>query len=221
MAPPLTAAELERLPIFPLPNATLFPGVLLPLHVFEPRYRDMVRDALAGQKMLAVARLRPGYEPQYEGRPPVHEVCGAGVIENHQLRSDGRYDIAVRGLSRVRIVVEHPPEHSYRLVRAERLVDAPSDPRVIAAFQAKLEPLWRRLAPHLPPPIRDLRAIVQGVDDASGYADRIAATIVVDPNEAQAVLEELDPAERVRMLIDRLESLAHSLSPDGGAAPLN
>jgi Lon protease-like protein len=221
MPPELTAAELERLPIFPLPNATLFPGTLLPLHVFEPRYRELVRDALAGRKMLAVARLRPGFEPQYEGRPPVFEVCGAGVIENHQLRPDGRYDLTVRGLSRVRIVIEHPPERSYRLVRAERLVDARSDPRVISAWQTKLGPLWRRLAPHLPPPVRDLRAIVHGVEDASGYADRIAATIAADPDQAQAILEELDPAERVRMLIDRLESLAHSLSPQGGVAPLN
>jgi Lon protease-like protein len=66
-------AALASLPIFPLPNAVLLPGGLLPLHVFEKRYREMTRDCLAGHQLMGVARLRPGFESSYYGRPPVYE----------------------------------------------------------------------------------------------------------------------------------------------------
>src|SRR5688572_25545764 len=117
----LEPADLAELSIFPLPNVTLFPGAGLPLHVFEPRYRELTREALAARKILAVARLRPGFESDYEGRPAVFDVCGVGFIEQHQERQDGRFDILLRGLCRVRIVEELPPLRSFRQVRAERL----------------------------------------------------------------------------------------------------
>ena len=69
---------LAALPIFPLPNCVLLPGGLLPLHVFEPRYRELTRDCLSGTQLMAIARLRPGYEQTYYGRPPVYERCGVG-----------------------------------------------------------------------------------------------------------------------------------------------
>src|SRR5688500_11036016 len=105
----LEAQDLTELSIFPLPNVALFPGAVLPLHVFEPRYRDLIREALAGRQVLAVARLEPGFESDYEGRPPVFEVCGVGAIESHTQRPDGRFDVALRGLARVRIVEELAP----------------------------------------------------------------------------------------------------------------
>ena len=63
---------LTELPIFPLPNCVLLPGGLLPLHVFEPRYRELTRDCLATHHLMGVARLRPGYEQTYYGNPPVY-----------------------------------------------------------------------------------------------------------------------------------------------------
>src|SRR5262245_187582 len=110
----LDAADLRALPIFPLPNVALFPGAALPLHVFEPRYRELVRDALAGKKAMGIARLKPGFESNYEGRPAVFDVCGAGIIDGHRELADGRYDIVVRGVARVRILNEHPPLQKYR-----------------------------------------------------------------------------------------------------------
>src|SRR6266404_2412978 len=71
---------LAALPIFPLPNCVLLPGGLLPLHVFEPRYRELTRDCLAGHQYMGVARLRPGYESTYYGRPPVFGRFGVGRI---------------------------------------------------------------------------------------------------------------------------------------------
>src|SRR4051812_29131191 len=114
----LLPPTLDALSIFPLPEVQLFPHSLLPLHVFEPRYRALARDCLAGSKMLALPTLEPGYEEQYEGRPAVKPVCGVGeIVESHR-HPDGRYDLLLRGLGRVRIVEELPPRHPYRLVRA-------------------------------------------------------------------------------------------------------
>jgi len=211
--PELEERDLAELPIFPLPNVALFPGAMLPLHVFEPRYRELVRQALDGRKLMAIARLRPGYEGNYEGRPPVHEVCGVGAIESHTERLDGRFDIALRGLARVRIVEELLPVRAFRQVRAELLREATPAPALIAAWQAKLGGLWQQLAPHLPESVRDLRELTRGADDASAYSDRLAAALVADPEASQELLAELDPGERLRILTARVQELVDAVSP--------
>ena len=68
------------IPLFPLPNVVLFPSVFLPLHIFEPRYREMVGDALTGDRIIGMVLLRPGWEADYEGRPPIYPVGCAGLI---------------------------------------------------------------------------------------------------------------------------------------------
>ena len=79
------------IPLFPLPNVVLFPNVLLPLHIFEPRYRDLVRDALAGDQVIGMVLLRPGYEGDYDGRPPIYSVGCAGLItHSHEDRKSTR-----------------------------------------------------------------------------------------------------------------------------------
>lgn len=213
--PALEAADLAELSIFPLPNVALFPGALLSLHVFEPRYRELVRDALSRRGILAVARLEAGYEQDYEGRPPVHAVCGVGAIESHSQRPDGRFDLALRGLARVRIVHELPPLRSFRQVRAELIPDTAAAPALSAAWQLKLTGMWERLSPHLPESVRDLNALTRGADDVSAYADRLAAALVPDPDASQELLAEPDPSERLRLLTARVQELLDALSPPG------
>jgi Lon protease-like protein len=208
----LAPADLRALPIFPLPNVALFPGATLPLHVFEQRYRDLVRDALAGNKALAIARLKPGFEARYEGRPAVFEVCGAGVIDGHRELSDGRYDILVRGVARVRIVHEHPPLQKYRLVNAELLTDLPSAPELAAAFHERLRALWPTLAVHLPEPARDLKLYTRDADNAGVLSDKLASSLFGDPELTQLLLAERDPTERLRIVTDALQEIAERLS---------
>src|SRR5215212_2636980 len=117
LAPPDSQA-LSALPIFPLPNCVLLPGGLLPLHVFEPRYRELTRDCLAGSQLMAVARLRPGYESTYYGRPPVYERCGVGRIICSEELPDGRFALLLRGVARVEI--ERAPVPRGRSARASR-----------------------------------------------------------------------------------------------------
>src|ERR1700752_556073 len=103
----------DLLPIFPLPNVVLFPNVFLPLHIFEPRYRAMVADALASDRLIGMVLLRPGWERDYEGRPPVYPIGTSGLITHVERHADGRYHIVLRGIERFRIL-EEDQELSYR-----------------------------------------------------------------------------------------------------------
>jgi hypothetical protein len=91
------------MPVFPLPDTVLFPHTLLGLHIFEPRYRIMTEEALRGDRFIAMALLKPGWEKGYQGNPPVHPICCAGLIEDEQRLPDGRFNIRLRGLARVEI----------------------------------------------------------------------------------------------------------------------
>src|ERR1043166_8079173 len=112
LSPP-EQADLASLPIFPLPNCVLLPGGLLPLHVFEPRYRELTRDCLAGYQLMGVARLRPGYEASYYGHPPVFEKCGVGRIICSEELPDGRFALLLLGVARAEIARELPCERGY------------------------------------------------------------------------------------------------------------
>jgi Lon protease-like protein len=211
MVDALSDGDLAALSIFPLPGSALFPGALLPLHVFERRYRELVSAALSGSKVLAVARLRPGFETEYEGRPPVFEVCGAGRIVEHVEHDDGRYHILLRGISRVRIVRELPALTSYRVVRAELIADLPADRALCSAYELTIQALWRSIAPKLPERLRDLADVTQGADGPGAYSDRLAAVLVGEADMTQALLAEPDPCERLRVLAERLQAFADSV----------
>lgn len=209
----LAEEDLAALPVFPLPNVVLFPGALLPLHIFESRYREMAREVLAGRKLMGIVRLKPGFEQDYDGRPPVFEVCGVGSVIESVEHADGRYDITLRGLARARIMEELPPRRPFREMRLLELEDGFSDAGVTSAWQRKLISLWSTLAPHLPESVRDLRALTRGAEGAGAYADRLAAALVGDPDGSQRLLAETDPAERLRLLTEKLQRVHDSVAP--------
>lgn len=210
---PFVPEELSELPIFPLPNSALFPGAGLSLHVFEPRYRQLVRDSLANRRCLAIARLRPGFEAEYHGRPPIFEICGAGRIVAHTRLLDGRYDIELLGVERVCIEAELPPTRSYRVVKAVPLSDMPTNPSIIFALKQNLRSLWNALAPHLPASLRNPDEIA-GISAPAGlFVDRLAAAIAHEVSLSQALIEELDPAERFHVLARHISTLLESVAP--------
>src|SRR5438128_12227278 len=96
----------DLLPLFPLPNVVLFPNVFLPLHIFEARYREMVADAVASDRLIGMVLLRPGWERNYEGRPAVYPIGCSGVMTHVERLGAGRYTLVLRGLERFRIVNE-------------------------------------------------------------------------------------------------------------------
>ncbi len=111
--------------LFPLPNLVLFPGAMQPLHIFEPRYRQMTADALAGDRLIAMVLPRPGWEPDYAGTPAIHGVACVGRILAEQHLADGRYNVLLRGLLRVRVQDEVAQPKLYRAAHVQPLEDVP------------------------------------------------------------------------------------------------
>ncbi len=115
----------------------LFPGVALPLHVFEPRYRSMVQDALAGDRTIGMVLLQPGYEADYHGRPPIYPVgCSGRILEEERL-DDGRFNILLLGQARFRVAGEHEGR-PYRLATVEDLPDPVGDASSLGALRERL-----------------------------------------------------------------------------------
>src|SRR5688572_31014175 len=122
------------IPIFPLGDIMLFPNAERPLLIFEPRYRAMVADALKGDRIIGMVRLRPGFEADYEGRPPIDVVGCAGVITEAEQLPDGRYTIILRGFTKFRVAQEDT-SRPYRLARVDAVPETavPADDRTALA----------------------------------------------------------------------------------------
>jgi Lon protease-like protein len=197
------------IPIFPLPNVVLFPNVFLPLHIFEPRYREMVTDALSGDRIIGMVLLRPGHEHDYEGRPPVYAVGCAGVITHSEALPDGRFNIVLRGLEKFR-VVEEDASHAYRLANVEPLPELPpaEDRDVLRRQRLRLEALLvaavERIGsdPKFPPAVPD-----------EDLVNALAQYLAFDPVERQALLERVGVSARCQGLIELLEM--KTLAPPG------
>jgi Lon protease-like protein len=189
------------IPIFPLPNAVLFPNVCLPLHIFESRYRAMVKDALASDRIIGMVLLQPGFEANYEGRPRVYPVGCAGVITHSEPLPDGRFNIVLRGLEKFRLVGEDIGR-PYRLAHIEALPDAAtdSDCAAIKRHRQRLEALLAAMAEHRRAETR-LPSTVPDQDLVNALAQYAA----FEPIERQALLECDGVLSRCLALIELLE----------------
>ena len=113
--------------LFPLPNIVLFPNAVLPLHIFEDRYREMTADALASDKLVTIANLRPFAGKGSIGNPPLEQVACLGQILQHEQLEDGRFNFLLLGRKRVRLTQELETDKLYRIARAEILEDELDD----------------------------------------------------------------------------------------------
>ncbi|MEM6533434.1 MAG: LON peptidase substrate-binding domain-containing protein [Myxococcota bacterium] len=194
---------IERLPTFPLPNTVLFPGTVLPLHIFEPRYREMVEDALEAEGIMAVVLVRPGFD--LAGSPPVHGVAGCGRIIHSEKLDDGRYNILVQGLERVRLVEELDTDTAYREFKAE-VLPRPSEDMIRAAEGelAKLQSCVLSLRTMLGDQDAPLIEVLRSTSDPLELADILAASLISDSELQQKVLASENLAFRLSNLIDVL-----------------
>jgi uncharacterized protein len=189
------------IPIFPLPNAVLFPNVFLPLHIFEPRYRAMVTDALDGDRIIGMVLLQPGHEAQYEGRPPIFPVGCAGVMTHAERLDDGRFNIVLRGMERFRVAGEDGGK-PYRIAHVNPLpepvpdADRPELRRHRHRLEALLAAAMERSGsePRFPPAVPD-----------EDLVNALAQYLELDPLERQALLECEGVLTRCRALIELLE----------------
>ena len=194
------------IPIFPLPNVVLFPNVFLPLHIFEPRYRAMLADTLAGDRIIGMTLLMPGYEADYEGRPPVYAVGCAGVITHSERLPDGRSNVVLRGIEKFRIL-EEDTGRDYRVARIEPLPETTSDPekQLLKKRRNRLEALL-------------VAAIERGGQDPrfpsaipdEDLVNALSQYLGLDPVERQALLERDGILSRCDGLIELLEMKSYS-----------
>ena len=198
------------LPIFPLPDVTFFPHTLLPLHVFEARYRALVMDALARDRRLAVVKLRPGYEATYAGKPAVHPVAGAGEIVSWERLATGRYNILLKGECRVRIDRERPTDTLYRVVAAQQLTDVPPAGDV-GPLLGRIRGACGRLLRALDRPADLLDTALADGQPPGAIADRITAAVLPDVTLRQELLEMLDVTKRLDRVSGALDDLVNEL----------
>ena len=109
--------------LFPLPNLVLFPQIVQGLHIFEPRYRQLMADTLASDMQFALVLLKPDWENDYDARPPIEAIACLGKVIAHEKMNDGRYNLQLRGMSRIRILEELDDDKPYRTARFEPLSD--------------------------------------------------------------------------------------------------
>ena len=185
------------IPLFPLPDIVLFPDVDLPLMIFEPRYRAMVADALKGDAIIGMVLLRPGYEADYDGRPPIFAIGTAGRIARSELLSDGRYLIELRGLVKFRVASEDQ-SRPYRLARVDAMPEVPSgdDAAALSKLRLRLDSL---LAGSIPPD-----AGILSLPDEE-FVNGLSQNLGLEPVDRQELLEMTGPVPRAQRLIEWVE----------------
>jgi hypothetical protein len=185
------------IPIFPLEVTMLFPGVSRPLHVFEPRYRAMVADALKGDRIIGMTTLRPGYEADYAGRPPIYEIGCAGVITDVEELPGGRFNIVLRGLVKFRVASEDN-SRPYRLARTEAMPEVLdlAETAALRKQRMRLEALVTKGSDTKVPPETTDEALVNWL------AQYLPMTHV----QRQNLLELKNVLLRAQALIDLIES---------------
>ena len=184
----------DVIPVFPLPDVMLFPNVSRPLHIFEPRYRAMVADALAGDRLIGMVTLEPGYEAEYEGRPPIFPIGCAGRITEVEELPDGRYLIVLRGLVKFR-VLDEDRSRPYRLARVEALPELVDDAELAALGELRgvLEAILAAARNGTPAP-----AALPDEDLVNGLAQYAR----MGPRERQRLLEAPGPLARAEALVE-------------------
>jgi Lon protease-like protein len=189
----------SEIPLFPLPEVVLFPHTSRPLLIYEPRYREMVADALATNKIIGMVLLRPGFEKDYEGRPPIYGIGCAGIIDDYKKLPDGRYAILLRGLSTFRVISEDQRK-PYRLAKIEttpeQLTD--DDRGALSTVRERIAKLLYTVLPlGVEPPDPAL-------DDAE-FVNVVAQALKMPEEARQDLLERTGVLARARALAARLE----------------
>jgi uncharacterized protein len=210
--------------LFPLPNLVMFPSVMQPLHIFEPRYVQMVEDALAGDRLIAMCLLLPGWERDYDGQPAIAPVACLGKIVSCQKQDDGTYNILLLGVKRARIRREFTTDHLFRSAFVELLDDVyPAADELEAEYQSSEEPApaeieqiqdallaaFQRLLPKLPVESEPLEDLIANQITLGMLTDIIAYTLDIGVRVKQKLLSEARVMRRAQTVLGEIAVLAH------------
>ncbi len=203
-------AETLSIPIFPLPNIVLFPETVLPLHIFEPRYKEMIADAMAGDQMIGITQLRPGWEADYYGTPSVYKIMGVGEITRSERWPNGRYDILLEGRARAQVLSEQLTDAGYRLAQVNILRDLPSSEsdEALEIERERMLKIFHKLLMSMPEETRQAFRDDAWTDPPAGVlADLMAHLFAENAYAKQSILGELDVSRRLRLVQVQLRTL--------------
>jgi Lon protease-like protein len=191
-----------QVPVMPLPGALLFPHALLPLYIFEPRYRDMLEHALSHHRMFSVALLKP-QRTQWQSPEDFFHVAGVGLIRACVGRGDGTSNLILQGLERVRFTAfeQESPFPIATIDRLESDVVSSVETEALAAKVLELYSKCKGEGRQLPAKVD---RYLSDLGDPEMLADLVASTFISDALRRQRVLEELSVQQRLRLLIQYL-----------------
>ena len=206
--------------LFPLPNLVLFPHVVQPLHIFEPRYRDLFREALAGDGLIAMAVLAPGWEADYEGRPPLYRTACLGRIAAHHALPNGSYNLLLSGLKRVEIARELPPRKTFREASVKLCEDFyPQGPAGSAEqLHRMLREACAKVLPALLKTHGQLGQLLLGDLPLGVLTDIVGYMLDVPIAKKAALLAETNAYRRTEMLLEHLARAAADTAPGSAGA---
>ena len=196
--------------LFPLPNLVMFPHVLQPLHIFEPRYCDLLEAALADDRLITMAVLAPGWESDYEGRPALCPMACLGRVTTYHRLEDGTYNLLLLGLQRVRLVRENEPKKIYR--EAEVAVCDDSYPvcakPVGRILQQKLRDAFVHVLPMLPEAHEQMDQLLATDISLGMLTDVISFMLEIEIVHKERLLAEANVHRRAEMLLEHLDGIA-------------
>ena len=204
---------MRRVPLFPLPGTVFFPGVRLPLHIFEPRYREMMEDTLDGSQHMVIVLLKPGWDRDYHGCPPVHEVATVGVVEEYEKLPDARYNLVVKGVEKVRLLDPAEPDggdlvpgKGYRARWIRPIAETTPKPGSIEESQTRIEllQLWKQLVEEAGLKDREHGSLT-AYAPFDQLVNQAASLLDLPPAVKQELLECNDLLERARSILSHLE----------------
>jgi Lon protease-like protein len=195
--------------LFPLPNLVLFPYVVQPLHIFEPRYRQLMEDALRDDRLIAMALLRPGWEGEYAQKPPIYPVVCVGRVHKEERLPDGRWNLLLHGLARARVESEPETDRPYRVARV-RLVreEEVASPQTAGDLRRQLGRRMSRWFASQEAALVQAEKLLHSDLTLGALCDVFGFALPIGIEVKQQLLEDANVEQRAKRLIAHLEENA-------------
>jgi len=208
----IPAALLSAVPLFPLPEVVLFPRAVLPLHIFEDRYKAMTADVLSGNRLIAMALLKPGWEKDYYQSPAVEPVVCVGEILSWEQLPDGKYNFLLQGRTRAKVISESKWK-GYRVAELTALLESPTMEIDLEHHRSQLVDLFSAVPFGALPIAKQFRELLNGPITTEAIADLAAFNLLEDIPMKQALLEDMDIPHRIARIVAELREVAMHISP--------
>ena len=204
-----------RVRLFPLPNLVVFPHVMQPLHIFEPRYRAMLEEAIADDGLIGMVLLAPGWERDYDGRPPLRAVGCLCRVATYHKTDEGSYNVLVLGVRRIVIEQELPPDKTFRVAEVrlceDDYPDATADER--PELQRRLLEAFKRVLPQIPEAAEQLDELLGNQVPLGMLTDIVAYTLDIDLEFKERLLAETSVDRRAELLLEHMSHMRKAVFP--------